>query len=163
MYSSIHDKSVSGRSKSVNWRVFRICLGCFTSKLLAASFAAAGFGLWIIPSDAPSELMILKLAVSVFFILLAAVFYTGGRNLGSDEFHIDTKRREIRHILRGNDGIARLQARYSFADLADVQLDDGVILARDKSGRVVLNRPCHSVDIERSLASAVSLGLIGRA
>lgn len=47
--------------------------------------------------------------------------------------------------------------------LAEVQLDDGVILARDKSGRVVLNRPCHSVDIERSLASAVSLGLIGRA
>ena len=116
MYSSIHYKSASGRSKSVNWRVLRVCLGYFTSKLLAASFAAAGFGLWIIPSDAPSELMILKLAISVFFILLAAVFYTGGRNFGSDAFHIDTKRREIRHILRGNDGIARLQARYSFAE-----------------------------------------------
>lgn len=163
MYSSIRDKSASGRSIGEPWRVIRVCIECFASKLLAVSFAAAGIGLWIIPSDAPSELMIVKLAVSVFFVLLAAVFFTGGRQRGSDEFHIDTQRREIRHILRGNDGIARLQAHYSFADLADVQLDDGIILARDKAGRVVLNRPCHSVDIERSLASAVSQGLIGRA
>ena len=163
MYSTIHDKSASGRSVSVNWRVLCLCLGCFTSRILAASFAAAGFGMWIIPSDAPSELMVLKLAVSVFFLLLAAVFYTSGRNIGTDEFHIDTQRREIRHILRGNDGIARLQARYNFSDLAEVQLDDGIILARDKAGRIVLNRPCYSVDLERSLASAVSLGLIHRA
>lgn len=105
----------------------------------------------------------LEAGVSVFFLLLAAVFYTSGRNIGTDEFHIDTQRREIRHILRGNDGIARLQARYNFADLAEVQLDDGIILARDKAGRIVLNRPCYSVDLERSLASAVSLGLIHRA
>ncbi|HAV07959.1 MAG TPA: hypothetical protein DEF12_15975 [Rhodobacteraceae bacterium] len=131
-------------------------------RVMAVSLAISSIGIWFVTAS-DEGLGLMKFAVSVFFFSLAAVFWVSAADKAADEFHIDCSAREIRHVLRGVDGIARLQSRYKFADIAEVRLEDGILLARDKSGRIVLNRPCHSVDIERSLQQALQNGLIGHA
>jgi hypothetical protein len=138
-------------------------LGPALLRLVGAALLLASAGLWIAPGGAPQqELALMKMGASLFFACLGLVFIYAGQAGGTDEFHIDESKREIRHVLRGQDGIARLKARYRFNDLSDVRLDDGMLLARDRAGRVVLNRPVGDLDVPHAIAVATRNGLIQR-
>ncbi len=126
-----------------------------------ASLLVASICLWLTPgvlNDTEGALM--KLAASMFFLLLGGVLLQAGRDPGRDEFQFDGAQHEVRHFLRGADGIARFKARYHFANLADVRVDGDMFLARDRSGRVVVNRPTRDLDAAQIVDVASQNGLI---
>lgn len=143
-------------------------VACAAARLSSAILCVVGASLWLaaawlwltpgVLEDAATALM--RLVTSVFFLLLGGVFLQAGRDPGRDEFQFDDAQHEIRHFLRGADGIARIQARYQFANLSEVRVDDGMFLARDRSGRIVLNRPARDLDAAHIVDVATQNGLI---
>lgn len=153
-----HTEPAQGRSPG-DWVANR--LGPDLLRFAGAILLMAAAGLWITPEGLQdAELALLKLGTSIIFACLGLVLLTAGRGAGTDEFHVDAGKREIRHVLRGADGIARLQARYRFGDLADVRLDNRMVMARDHHGRLVLNRPVAALDLGKAIASACHSGLL---
>lgn len=139
-------------------------LGPALLRLAGAALLLAAVGLWLAPGGTQdSDLALMKLGASLFFACLGLVFLSAGHSTDTDEFHIDEAQREIRHILRGADGIARLRGRYRFDDLTDMRIDDGMLLARDRAGRVVLNRPAGDLDVAATIAAAARNGLLRKA
>lgn len=147
------------RQRALGWAETRLGPGLL--RFAGASLVLAAVGLWITPgAGADPELALLKLGTSILFACLGLVFLDTGKSTGTDEFHIDDTLREVRHILRGPDGIARLQARYGFDDLSDVQVIDNMLLAHDHAGQIVLHRPVADLDIAQIVQQASRCGLI---
>lgn len=154
----IADKTASRQTASVWVETY---LGPAILRLGGAALVLAAAGLWLAPGvAADAELALMKLGASLFLAALGVVLLLAGRRSGVDEVQIDTIQREIRIVTRGIDGIARLRGRYRFCDICDLRVEDDVLLARDHTGRVVLNRPIGNLDVADVIDIARQNGLI---
>jgi len=110
----------------------------------AARFAGvvlmlAAVGIWILNGPLwDAEMMLVRLAASVLFMCAGLGLLHVGRSHPQGEIHLDTRTRELRHIQRGSDGIARVQQRFVLANLGDIIIEDDLMVLHDKSGDIVM-------------------------
>lgn len=118
-----------------------------SSRFFGGVLVLASIGIWAVPVGAGDAGMVLmKLLVSVCLACVGALLVEAGRPGGADEVHMDTERRELRHIHRNCRGRQTLLARHDFADLADIRLRNGLLTVVSTNGAVVLQLPMETVD-----------------
>lgn len=107
----------------------------------------AGVGIWLVPVVAGDGMMVLmKLLVSILFAVLGLVMLDWGRDGGMDEIHLDPGARQLTHIRRQCDGVARVCARFGFDELSDIRLRDGMLTVIANSGAVLVQLPVEKVE-----------------
>ncbi|WP_319823445.1 hypothetical protein [Thalassovita sp.] len=110
-----------------------------TMKFFGVVLGLASCGLWLVPGAAGDGAeMLVRLVLSFLFLGIAAGLWGAGRVRLDDEFHLDVTNHRLDHMLRGQDGIARLKRRYGFDDLEEISLKGGVLMARLAGGQEVL-------------------------
>ncbi len=108
-------------------------------RFLGVVMNLAAVGIWFMPGERwDAEMVLIKLAVSVLFMCVGLALLHSGRHQTQDELHLDLSARELRHVVRGADGVGRLKTQCGFADLIDVQYEDGLFSAIGKDGVCVL-------------------------
>jgi hypothetical protein len=99
----------------------------------------AAVGIWIISVPmADAAMLVLRLAVSIFFMCLGLMFLQVGRLTLQDEIHLDRKAGALRHVQRGRDGIARVRQEVALADLGPVEIDDDTLILHGRDGAPIL-------------------------
>ncbi|THD74626.1 hypothetical protein E7681_06540 [Thalassobius vesicularis] len=110
-----------------------------TMRFFGVVLGMVALGLWLVPGafdDAAEALM--RGLMSALFLGIAVGLWGAGQTRFDDEFHLDLENHQLRHMMRGQDGIARLRKRYRFDDLDEITLQGGVLMARLTGGREVL-------------------------
>lgn len=109
------------------------------SRFAGVVLMLAAVGIWLLSGSLwDAEMMLLRLGVSVVFMCLGLALLHAGRRTARDEIHLDQRARELRHIRRGHDGIARVRQRLALHDLAEVVIDEDRLLLRGICGRILL-------------------------
>lgn len=122
------------RSPRHGWRALS-GLSRFTGVVLML----AAVGIWLLSGSLwDAEMMLLRLGVSVVFMCLGLSLLHAGRRKARDEIHLDQRARELRHVRRGHDGIARVRQRLALHDLSEVVIDEDRLLLRGNCGRILL-------------------------
>lgn len=117
------------------------------ARFVGAILVLASVGIWLVPiATADAFVVIMKLLVSVSMACFGAVLVEYGRNLMSEEVHLDPLRNELRHIRKDSDGRSHVVARFDFAELKDIRMTDGFLNVIDLTGEVVLKLPAGSVE-----------------
>ncbi|WP_412562778.1 hypothetical protein [Thalassobius sp. MITS945101] len=99
---------------------------------LGVVFCLAAFGLWLVPDAmASAEARVIRAGLTCLFVGAGFFLFRKGREeTGQLEQEIDLLRGEVRHILRGRDGVGRVVARMAFCDLRFELGDNGRYSAR---------------------------------
>lgn len=110
-----------------------------TMKFFSLVLVLAALGMWLVPgaADDGAEALV-RLVISLLFLGIGISLWGVGRPRFDEEFHLDVDNLRLTHVLRGRDGIARLQEQIAL-DL--LELDDGVLLARQAKSRKILSLP----------------------
>lgn len=99
----------------------------------------AAVGIWILSVPLlDAEMMLLRLAVSVLFMCTGLMLLHAGRPTLRDEIHLDPRRRELRHVQRDRDGIARTRRSFAMAELGEITINDDHLILRSTTGEVVM-------------------------
>ncbi|MCD1624456.1 MAG: hypothetical protein ACU0B7_00055 [Paracoccaceae bacterium] len=99
----------------------------------------AALGIWILNGPLwDAEMMLMRLAVSVLFMCAGLGLLQFGRARPQDEIHFDASKGQLRHVLRGADGIARVRQRFALCDLGEIAIDVDRMILRDRSGEIVM-------------------------
>ena len=99
----------------------------------------AAVGIWILSVPLlDAEMMLVRLAVSVLFMCCGLMLLHAGRRQGRDEIHLDPRSRELRHVHRGRDGIARTRRSLSLADIGGITVADNQLIVQSHAGDVLL-------------------------
>lgn len=99
----------------------------------------AAVGIWILSVPLiDAEMMLVRLAVSVLFMCIGLMLLHAGRGQGRDEIHLDPRSRELRHVQRGRDGIARTRHVIAMADIGGITVVDNALIVRSPAGDVLL-------------------------
>jgi low affinity Fe/Cu permease len=99
----------------------------------------AAVGIWIVSAPMfDSGMMVLRLAVSVFFMCMGLMLLQVGRGAARDEIHLDRRAGALRHIQRGRDGIARTRHEVALADLGEATILEDTLILRDRAGTIVM-------------------------
>jgi len=124
-------------------------------RLAGAGLAAASFGLWMLPAHAADPaMMLVRLVFSIGLFAAGTVCLLAARRAAlSPEVRIDHATRELRVLSRGPGG-TRQVAAHRLDDLHELALRDGLLSARNASGRLVV-----SLDVEGARASALRKAL----
>ncbi len=110
-----------------------------TMKFFGVVLGLASLGLWLVPgATGDGAELLVRLVLSFLFLGIAVGLWGAGRVHFDEEFHLDVTNHRLDHVLRGQDGIARLKRRYGFDDLEEVSLQGGVLMARLAGGQEVL-------------------------
>jgi hypothetical protein len=127
-------KAAPKRAPRHGWRALS-GLSRFTGVVLML----AAVGIWLLSGSLwDAEMMLLRLGVSVVFMCLGLALLHAGRRTARDEIHLDQRARELRHVRRGHDGIARLRQRLALRDLSEVVIDEDRLVLRGRDGQVLL-------------------------
>lgn len=99
---------------------------------LGVVFCLAAFGLWLVPDAmASAEARVIRAGLTCLFVGTGFFLFRKGREETEQfEQEIDLLRGEVRHIMRGRDGIGRVVARMEFCDLRFELGDNGRYSAR---------------------------------
>lgn len=99
------------------------CAAYAGSRFVGMVLLMAALGLWILPDTAHSaELFTMKLAAMVMFTVIGAALVWAGRAPRHLEFHVDTKRGELRIGNRDLRGAFRLASVLRFERVASVYM-----------------------------------------
>lgn len=110
-----------------------------TMKFFGIVLGMASLGLWLVPgATLDGAEMLVRLVLSFLFLGIAVGLWGAGGNRFDEEFHLDVENYQLNHILRGRDGIARIQGRYGFDEMEEISLKGGILMARLSGGREVL-------------------------
>lgn len=117
-------------------------------------------GLWFLPSAyLGSETFLVKLITSSMGFYGGLMLIQAGQAQGRPEVQLDMQRREVRMIERSRRGATRLLACHGFSTLADIRIQNGELVATDRTGeevlRVRLNPVQDRAHIERRLRTEV--------
>lgn len=95
----------------------------FAGKLIGAGFLMAAAGMWVLPTSLHGpDMMIMKLGVTVLFLMIGAVMVWNARNGFNDELQVDLVRQELRMGQRNAAGDCRLTAMLRFGEVGSVYL-----------------------------------------
>lgn len=120
------------------------------------AFIIAAVGMWIVPAPAwDAQMVLIRLAVSLAFGCFGFLLIHAGDNSLWDEIQFDRQARELRHVQRGRDGIARLRQRVSLDDVDAAVIDEDTLVLRDRSGGIVMEVS----GLDRSTLKALQDGL----
>lgn len=116
--------------------------------------------LWVFPgATLAGETLLFKIGLSVVFFYMGLMLVQAGQAKGNPEVQLDMQRRELRMIERPRRGASKLVACHPFAHLSDIRLDDGDLVASDRSGeevvRVRVDAPKAREQIEQRLRREV--------
>ena len=110
-----------------------------TMKFFGMVLGLAAVGLWLVPGAMQDGAeMLVRLVMSFLFFGIAAGMWGAGRAEFAEEFHLDVSNHRLNHVLRGRDGIARLQGQYGFDEMEEISLTGGILKARLTGGQEVL-------------------------
>lgn len=99
----------------------------------------ASVGIWILSVPLlDAEMMLVRLAASVLFMCTGLMLLHAGRSNVRDEIHLDPRSRELRHVQRGRDGIARTRSSFKMDDLGEITIVDDQLILRSTQGEVVM-------------------------
>ena len=103
------------------------------SLALGCSAIFGCIGLWVLPgSTFASELLPLKLTVSIFLFLLGCFFVQVARSAARVEVQVDLTRREIRVMERVDGEPGALIAIWPFMELGGIEVNDGRFVVTDR-------------------------------
>jgi hypothetical protein len=110
-----------------------------TTKFFSIVLGLSAFGLWLVPgaTEDGAEALV-RMVVSFLFLGIAIGLWGAGRPQFDEEFHLDIVNHQLTHVLRGQDGIARTQAKYGLDELI---VDGDTVQARGAGGRDALRLP----------------------
>lgn len=138
------------------WPVQRVGLARLGLRLAGAGLVAAAVGLWVLPSHAADPaMMLVKLLVSITLFCAGSLGLLATRGWPArQEVQIDHAARELRVLTRGANG-TRQVAAHRLDDLLELSLRDGLLSARDRSGRLVVSLDVAEGRDERALREAL--------
>ncbi|MCT4576199.1 hypothetical protein [Donghicola sp.] len=117
-------------------------------------------GLWFVPTRyLGEETLLVKLVTSGMGFYGGLMLVQAAQAVSRPEVQLDMQRREVRIIERSSRGATRLMACHSFSALSDIRVEEGELLAFDRSNeevlRVRLNAVMDRAHIERRLRREV--------
>lgn len=114
-----------------------------------AALLIAAIGLWLWPGASWDPLlMLVKLGLSLFLLCGGMMFLMAARRPSHPEVRLDARRGCLRLIERDAGAVIR-EIEISYDDLSEVDLRDGMLIARDHHGQAVVAMPVeHSGDID---------------
>lgn len=126
-------------------------------RLAGAGLIAAALGLWVLPTHgADPAMMLIKLLFSI------GLFWSGALCLHAarlpdrrPEVQVDRTARELRVLTRGHGGVHHVSV-HPLDDLPELSLRDGLLSARDRSGRLVVSLHVAGRYRERLLREALA-------
>ena len=112
------------------------------SGFLGATLIFASAGLWLIPGASfDPALVLVKLGLTLFFGLGGAMFLLAARRVQHPEVYLDGRRGILRLLQRDDRGHIESQIEVKYDDLSEVDLRDGMLIARDHHGQPVVEMP----------------------
>lgn len=131
------------------------------SGFLGLSLVAAAAGLWLVPGASyDPALVLIKLGLTLFFALGGAMFLMGARRDRQPEVHLDARRGVLRLLERDAGGNLCRRVELDYDDLSELDLRDGMLIARDHHGRPVVEMAVESIgdmdEIRAALGPAFS-------
>jgi len=145
---SVHENTEPADDRGL----LRLVLG-----LTGAGLVAAALGIWVVPShDADPAMMLVKLLFSVGLFWSGALgLHASRRRDTRPEVQVDRKAREMR-VLTPGPGVGMQVAVHRLDDLQELSLRDGLLSARDTSGRLVVSLELGGGRDERDLRKALA-------
>jgi len=128
--------------------------GALTS-FLGVVLCVAALGLWLVPGASfDPTLMLIKLGLSIFFLIGGSMFLVASRSDNHPEVELDARRGILRIIERNAQGRIENSEEVSYDDLSEVDFRDGMLIARDHHGRSVVEMPVENAgDLEEIRAA----------
>ncbi len=92
-------------------------------KFMGSILLLAAAGLWLLPNASQgSDIMVMKLGITVLFLMVGAVLVWSARKGFNDELQVDLVRKELRMGQRNMAGDCRLVAMLDFSEVGSVYL-----------------------------------------
>ena len=125
------------------------------ASFLGVVFCVAALGLWLVPGASfDPTLMLIKLGLSIFFLIGGSMFLVASRSDTHPEIELDARRGILRIIERNAHGRIENSEEVSYDDLSEVDFRDGMLIARDHHGRPVVEMPVENAgDLEEIRAA----------
>ncbi len=123
--------------------------------LLGAALMLAAVGLWIMPgSNVSSDVMLMKLALSVTAAGIGISLTHQSKTSKEPEIEIDTVRREVRIVQRSRKGVENLK-RMKFSDLDRADVDGNHFTLWGLGDAIIAEVDIEDPRMHRSLKSAL--------
>lgn len=123
--------------------------------LLGAALMLAAVGLWIMPgSNVSSDVMLMKLALSVTAAGIGISLTHQSKTSKEPEVEIDTVRREVRIVQRSRKGVENLK-RMKFSDLDRADVDRNHFTLWGLGDAIIAEVDIEDPRMHRSLKSAL--------
>lgn len=121
----------------------------------------AALGLWLVPGASfDPALMLIKLGLSIFFMIGGSICLSASRRDTHPEVELNPRRGILRIIERNARGRIESSVDVSYDDLSEVDFRDGMLIARDHHGQLVVEMPVENVgdldEIRAALGPAFS-------
>lgn len=125
------------RSRALNW-------------FMGGVLMAAAPGLWLVPGAAADPVLaLIKLGLTVFFVLGGATFLLSARQAACPEVHLDGRHGVLRLLERDAHGRVQNAVEIGYDELSEVDFRDGMLIARDHHGQPVIEMPVeHAGDMD---------------
>ena len=112
------------------------------SWLLGATLCLAAAGLWLVPGASFDPVLVLmKLGITVFFVLGGITFLLAARRAQHPEVVLDGRRGVLHLVERDERGHLVRDVAVDYDDLSEIDFRDGMLIARDHHGRTVVEMP----------------------
>ncbi|MDQ2095263.1 hypothetical protein [Rhodalgimonas zhirmunskyi] len=116
------------------------------SHFMGIVMSVSAFGLWIVPgSSYDPQLMLLKMGVTLFLMIGGAMFLVAARKAHHPEVQLDPSRGILKLRHRDERGTVIGEDDISYDDLSEVDFRDGMLIARDHFGEIVVEMPVEAV------------------
>ncbi|MCB4455575.1 hypothetical protein [Leisingera sp. McT4-56] len=135
-----------------NWRVRVVMV-----RLLGAAMILGSIGLWLVQgAGADPEMNLIRIGVSVAFLLAGLVLMTAHQPAGSPEACFDPVRRELRLLKRDAQGRPRTVLRRSYGSLGGVRLTASSVQMYEGDGSLLIELPIGSAAMRSQLRDQLS-------
>ena len=131
------------------------------ASFLGVVLCVAALGLWLVPGASfDPSLMLMKLGLSIFFMIGGAMCLAAARRDSHPEVELDARRGVLRVLERNARGRVESAVEFSYDDLSEVDFRDGMLIARDHHGRTIVEMPVENAgdmdEIRAALGPAFS-------
>lgn len=135
-----------------NWKLRLILF-----RLFGAAMILSSTGLWLVPgAGADPEMNLIRMGVSVAFLLAGLVLMTAHEPSNRPEACFDPVRREMRVLQRDNRGRPSTVLRRSYESLGGVRLTAASVKMYEADGSLLIELPLQSAAMRSQLRDQLS-------